>query len=513
MGETGLLPGWWPRMIACANRMGLTREPDVKEGEPPGPVAPPLWPLVVALPSLTGGLWAWWAVQGGLLGVILGVLPGVSLLSSSLSNVFSGGDARISQFMTMGAFLGMLLSFPMVLASGLEAGVVLLILSSASFVASGYLAVGEVPVPAGVPKPRMGVRLSTRSAADEVAMFSIVLTTRPLVVGPRAARVGREIDEALEVFGENGWLDDPESYHRKPPPVEGFGHRRQRHKGWDLEHLSFESGYEPWPDEPGRERWLSQAPNRTAHALVLRHPGGPRPWLVCIHGLRDGSPQKSPDLFQPEYLHRELGLNLLFPFLPLHGPRKAGLLSGERLLSGEMVELVHTGAQAVWDIRRLLGWLRLPDQGALAVGVLGHSLGGFAAALLCGLVQGEEGVDCVIAANPSVDPSLMFWRDGLSMATRYLKTAGVTQKKTDLLLRAVSPLALEPRVAKERRAILASVADRIIPAGEPESLWRHWDRPRVLWHQGNHFGLLRSAEGKAAVEDVLRDSDIVRRRT
>lgn len=486
--------------------MSFAREPDVKEGAPPGPVAPPWWPLVVALPALTGGLWVWWAVQGGLPRVVLGSLPGVFLLSSSLSNVFSGGDARIYQFMSMGAFLGILLSFPMVLASGLVAAVVLLIFSTASFVASGYLAVGEVPIPAGVPEPRMGVRLSTRSAVDEVAMFGIVLTTRPLAVGPRAARIARELDAALETFEENGWLDNPESYHRKPPPVEEFGHRRQPHKGWDLEHLSFESGYEPWPDEPSRERWLSHERNRTAHALVLRHPGEPRPWLVCIHGLRNGSPKGSPDLFQPEYLHRELGLNLLFPFLPLHGPRKAGRMSGERLLSGDTVELVHTGAQAAWDIRRLLAWLRLPDQDAPAVGVLGHSLGGYAAALLCGL---DDGIDCVIAANPSVDPSLMFWRDGLSVTTRYLKTNGATQKKTDRLLRAVSPLALEPRVIRERRAILASVADRIIPASEPDSLWRHWDKPRILWHQGTHFGLLRTTAGKAAVKDALRESGVV----
>lgn len=490
--------------------MGFAREPDVKEGEPPGPVAPPRWPLVVALTALTGVLWLWWALQGGLLGIILGVLPGTFLLSSSLSNMFSGGDARISQFMSTGALSGVLLSFPMVFASGLTAGAVLLVCSVASFVASGYLAVGEVPVPVGVPKPQMGARLSARAAVDEVAVFAMVLTTRPQAVGRRAARIGREVDEALEVFGENGWLDDPASYHRKPPPVEEFVLRRQPYKGWDLEHLSFESGYEPWPDEPGRERWLSHEPNRTAHALLLRHRGGPRPWLVCIHGLRDGSPHKSPDLFQPEYLHQELGLNLLYPFLPLHGPRKAGLMSGERLLSGDVTELAHTGAQAAWDIRRLLAWLRLPDHDAPAVGVLGHSLGGYAAALLCGLV--DDGIDCVIAANPSVDPSKMFWRDGLSMATRYLKTNGVTQKKTDLLLGTVSPLALEPRVSWERRTVLASVADRIIPASEPDRLWRHWDRPRVMWHQGTHFGLLRTTAGKAAVEDALRDSGVVRRR-
>ena len=32
-------------------------------------------------------------------------------------------------------------------------------------------------------------------------------------------------------------------------------------RGTRYEHLSFESGYEPRPDEPGRDRWLSLAPN------------------------------------------------------------------------------------------------------------------------------------------------------------------------------------------------------------------------------------------------------------
>ena len=489
--------------------MGMPKEPDAKPGEAPGPVAPPRYPLAIALTLLTGGLWAWWAIQSGPAGTAVGALPGVMLISSSFSNLFSGGDARISQFMSTGALLGVLLSVPMFFASGITAGATLLILSAASFTVSGYLAAGEAPVPPDVPAEQMGVRLSTRAATDEVAMLAVVLTTRPQAVGSRARRIGREIDEALEIFEEKGWLEEAESYHRIPPPAGDFGSQSFRHKGWDLEYLSFESGYEPWPEEPGRDRWLSYENNCTARAVVLRHPDGePRPWLVCIHGLRTSSPQTSSDLFQPEYFYQKLGLNLLYPVLPLHGPRKPGLLSGELLFSGDMVDLLHTGAHAAWDVRRLLGWLRSPEQSAPAIGLLGHSLGGYAAALTASL---DTGVDCVVAANPSVDPSHMFWRDGLSVATRYLKTEGVTQKKSDQLLRAVSPLAMQPKVPGEGRAILASVADRIIPANEPDSLWHHWDQPRVLWHQGTHFGLLQTSKGRRAVKDALYDSGVLSR--
>ena len=85
------------------------------------------------------------------------------LISPSLSNVFSGGDARLSQFMCLGAFFGIVFSFPMMfVAVDIPVGVVLLVLSSVSFVAAGYLAVGEVPVPPDVPEPEMGVKLSAK---------------------------------------------------------------------------------------------------------------------------------------------------------------------------------------------------------------------------------------------------------------------------------------------------------------------------------------------------------------
>ena len=42
----------------------------------------------------------------------------------------------------------------------------------------------------------------------------------------------------------------------------------------------------------------------------------------------------------------------------------------------------------------------------------------------------------------------------------------------------VSPLALEPRVAEERRYLYAAVADRLVPADQVYDLWRHWTSPR-----------------------------------
>lgn len=153
-----------------------------------------------------------------------------------------------------------------------------------------------------------------------------------------------------------------------------------------------------------------------------------------------GTLNKSLHRFQPDYLHEELGLNLLMPVLPLHGQRDTGFVSGERTLSGDLMDTLHTGAQAAWDLRRLVSWLR-ESEGAPAVGALGHSLGGYAVSLLASL---EEDLDCVIAGNPAVDPSQLFWTNTLALATHSLRAEGVRQNTFEALLRPVSPSAWSP---------------------------------------------------------------------
>ena len=109
-----------------------------------------------------------------------------------------------------------------------------------------------------------------------------------------------------------------------------------------------------------------------------------------------------------------------------------------------------------------------------------------------------------------MDPSHLFWRNALSLSTRYLKTAGVREEKMKALLRVVSPLALAPLVSRERRAIFAGVADRVVPPIEASSLWRHWEEPRIAWYQGTHHAFLRAPEGRDLLVDTLRAAGVLR---
>jgi len=468
------------------------------------------WSFSSLVPLLTGTLWLWLAASNGLLSILLGAVPGALLLSTGLSGLLWAVESRTFQYMTLASVLGVVLSLPEIVLIGPVFALVLGLGSAASFLAAGYLALGQHRCPSSVPAPDTGPRLAARAAVNELMMCGLILTSWPVVVGTAAVRIQREATEAYSLFDEKGWFSKPASYHRDPPPLEAPDFEIIEHKRREIEHLTFESLYKPHENEPGRERWVAYKRNPTAHAYILRHPGEPRPWLICVHGIRMGTMKKSMIRFQPEYLHDELGLNLIMPVLPMHGPRDTGgIISGERTLSGDIMDTLHTGAQAVWDLRRLISWLRACE-GAPTIGALGHSLGGYAVSLLASL---EEDLDCVVAGNPAVDPSHLFWSNALAVATHSLSAEGIREETLKALLQPVSPLALEPVVPHERRAIFAGTVDRVIPPVQAHSLWRHWNEPRIGWYQGAHQRFIRAPEGREILEDTLRAANMLPKET
>jgi hypothetical protein len=108
-----------------------------------------------------------------------------------------------------------------------------------------------------------------------------------------------------------------------------------------------------------------------------------------------------------------------------------------------------------------------------------------------------------------VDPSHLFWRNALSLSARYLKTEGVTEERMDAVLRVISPLAMQPLAPVKHRAIFAGVTDRVIPPVEADTLWRHWERPRIEWYDGPHRAFLGTPEGRALVEETLRGAGVL----
>jgi hypothetical protein len=348
-----------------------------------------------------------------------------------------------------------------------------------------------------VPRPQASAQLAAKVALDDAILASMAVTA-PLPHPGDAERIRTEVQHALELYRVRGWLEEPESYHQRPPPLDDPELQPARVARMDYEHLSFESGYEPPAHVPGRERWLSRNSNRTAHAWVLRHPGEPRPWLLCIHGYQMGHPAVDLRAFRARRLHRQLGLNLVCAVLPFHGPRKAGWRSGDGFITGDYLELLHAEAQAMWDLRRILSWIR--SQSAPAIGVYGLSLGGYNTALLAAL---EEDLACAVAGIPATDFTRLAWRHGPQVLVRHAERLGIVRDDVQLLLSVVSPLVLRPRVPLEGRYIFAATADRLVPADQVYDLWIHWGRPRIAWFQGSHLSFQWEPEVAATLDAAL----------
>ncbi len=224
--------------------------------------------------------------------------------------------------------------------------------------------------------------------------------------------------------------------------------------GRTYERLFFDSGYEPHAGEPGRERWLSYTGNNREYGLMFRH-RQPRPWLVCVHGAEMGRAALDPTLFRAWHLYSDLGLNVVLPVLPMHGPRARGLPKGAAFPSEDVLNDVHGAAQAVWDIRRLLSWIRSQQPEAM-IGLNGISLGGYLTSLVASL---DDGLTCAILGVPAVDLVEVVDRhaglsghDALGQTMRLAKPIG----------RMISPFAATPRVPMQGRFIYAGIADRLV---------------------------------------------------
>jgi len=460
---------------------------------------PHVFPSEAWMPIAAGLFWLWSGPGYGAFGFLASALPGSLLLASGVSMLLLPGDRRIAYFAAGGGVVGMLAALLAFVFAGFWAGLVRAALSFGSFVAAGSHAMRIEPEFEGVPPPEKSLAMAARVAVDEAILATTVLSST-IPAPPVLARIREEIDEAREQFDAAGWLEKPPDYHGTPPPLDDSEVRRvsERHRGIDCEHISFESGYAPPPAEPGAERWQSYTRNRTAHGWGVR--GDPeRPWLVCVHGYRLGYPVIDFSAFRVEELSGRLGLNVLLPALPLHGPRTQGRRSGDGFLSASVLDTVHAEAHAMWDLRRMLGWIRA--QGAPAVGLYGMSLGAYTVSLLSTL---DEDLACVVAGIPVADIPRLFGRHTPELQRLEAELSGIQEQHMEEILRVVSPLALPCRVPKAGRSIFAAVADRLATPDHARDLWRHWDEPTLTWYQGGHMTFGGRPEVKSHLENAFR---------
>jgi len=374
---------------------------------------------------------------------------------------------------------------------------------AASFLGSALFGSARETFSGPLPRLHLTAQLAAKVVVDEAVRAFMVGMARVPSRSQRL-RIRHEVASALELYEDRGWLEQPERFHRTPHSLRRPRITVRRAAGTDFEHLEFQSAYQPREGEPGRERWLAMRENRTAHAWVLRHRGGFRPWLLSIPGFRMGNPTVDLPGLRAAHHHYDLGFNVLIPVLPLHGPRAMGRRSGDGFITADALNTIHAEAQAMWDIRRLLSWVRA--EGEAGIGVFGVSLGGYNTALLAGL---EHDLACAIAGIPaSCFPSLL-----QAHAPRFLmrvgEKLGLAWEDMRRIMRVVSPLALRPKIPLGRRYVFGGLADRLVPPEHVYGLWEHWERPRIAWYQGSHLSFHFEPEVRILMFEAFSQSGML----
>ena len=354
-----------------------------------------------------------------------------------------------------------------------------------------------------LPTARPTLSLAAHALRDELVLVGL-LWRRPLSDPAAYEEINREVHGAVDFYRKQGWLEKPQDFFPAPQAptdvsIRSFTIRNRTH-----ERMSFDSGYEPHPGEPGTQRWMSYTGNRREYALMLRHAGTePRPWLVCIHGTEMGRAELDLTLFRAWHLHEDFGLNIMLPVLPMHGPRAKGLPKGAVFPGENVMDDVHGTAQAVWDVRRVIAWIRAQQPDA-RIGLNSISLGGYIASLVASL---DDDLTCaILGVPPSNLVELLGRHSGLPKGD----PRRMTLELAGPIGRMVSPLSMEPKVPPQGRFIYAGVADRIVhPRQQVIQLWEHWGRPDVGWYPGGHTGFFQSRPVQRYVDAALEQSGLI----
>ncbi len=350
---------------------------------------------------------------------------------------------------------------------------------------SSSIAAGRRTEESGIPAWDLGVREFGETATDEL-FIAISALYREV---PQVDKVQASVEAcAKAVAGLEGV--GVAGAHREPPPMRILGLRRRRLGRRRFEHLEYES--RPHLPQPMVE--AGHAEVEVAHARVLRHAGEPRPWVVFVHGAEQG---RLDDLFafRAAHLHEELGLNVAFPVLPQHGPRRD---LGRAWPGFDLLGNIATMMRAVSDVRALVGWVRTEQ--APSVALVGMSLGGPVAALTAGL---DDRVDAVCAMVPMLDAHATIAHHTERTGARGRRLAALLREEPVRRLGAVvDPTELEPHAPRDRRLVIAALNDRMTSVRAAQRLHERW-QGEVHWHHGGHIGHLMSGQVKSELDAFL----------
>lgn len=204
-----------------------------------------------------------------------------------------------------------------------------------------------------------------------------------------------------------------------------------------------------------------------------------RPTIILLHG---GVEPLHYRFFLPLVARRRnrVGINAVTLESPYHYQRRPrqfslfGVFDRYSLFTPDYLQMAETYAQAVAEIRAMVGWLLA--EGCPAVGLAGGSLG----AWLGGLTACRDSrlAAVMMALAPARMGNLLsqadhvVWRSGREAALS-LRPACDELDKTPLNL-----TLSQPAISRDKILLVAGMYELVVSSG-PEEIWRSWSQPEI----------------------------------
>jgi pimeloyl-ACP methyl ester carboxylesterase len=333
------------------------------------------------------------------------------------------------------------------------------------------------------PASPRGVRQFGEVMLDELALsgFSLLGESPKAVRSPDACSAAADELSALGIDGA----------HADPPPLQVQMMQRRRIAGLAYERMTFE--HDPSLPESLATEGLGGPARAVVH--VCRHPGGPRPWLVWVHGAGQGGVE---DLLLTRIgrIHHQLGFNVAMPVQPGHGCRRRDWPAYPDM---DPLGNVAGMMRSVSEIRAVVQWVR-PQ--ASTVVVAGISMGTPVAALVSHLEREIDAVGLytpILGLNSMIAKHLGRWGSSRD-EFRELLESPVVAKLTSV----IDPLAVDPAPPKQRRLIVGAWHDRMAMRDPTIALHDRWGG-QLYWYDGSHVGHLFSRKVHRVTERFLRE--------
>ena len=242
------------------------------------------------------------------------------------------------------------------------------------------------------------------------------------------------------------------------------------------------------------EKYLRAQANQTARARWYKHAGAPRPCVVLLHGYLAGNYALEERIWPLKRLFQS-GLDVVISVLPLHGPRRAesrGYLP-PAFPSSDPRFTIEGFRQLVFDQRALFDYLRL--SGAGGVGVMGISLGGYAASLLATVESSLRFAVFMVPLAAIEDFAHKSGRMTGDLAQQLLQRDALARAQAS-----ISPFSRPSLLPASRVITLAGEADQVTGLDQAKKLAQHFGGHMSVFHGGH----VLHAGREAAFEPVWR---------